>query len=36
METNKTHEASYLIVTAAVGYALLRFCYLEFRAHRDA
>lgn len=29
-------EGSYLIVTAAVGFSLLKFCYLEFRAHRDS
>ena len=29
-------EGSYLIVTAAVGFSVLRFSYLEFRAHHDA
>jgi hypothetical protein len=30
-----SREAVYLIVTTAVGAALLNFCYLELRAHRD-
>jgi hypothetical protein len=28
-------EVVYLIVTTSVGFALLRFCYLEIRAHGD-
>jgi hypothetical protein len=31
-----TREALYLVVTPSVGVALLTFCYLEWRAHRDA
>jgi hypothetical protein len=31
-----SREAVYLIVTASVGAALLKFCWLELRAHRDA
>jgi hypothetical protein len=30
-----SREAVYLIVTTAVGAALLKFCYLELRAHSD-
>lgn len=31
-----SRETVYLIVTPGVGAALIRFCYLELRAHRDA
>jgi hypothetical protein len=34
--TFTAREALYLVVTPSVGVALLTFCYLEWRAHRDA
>jgi hypothetical protein len=29
-------DAAYVIVTAALGFAMLEFCFLEFRAHRGS
>jgi len=34
--TYTARDGAYFIVTASVGAAILTFCYLEFRAHRDA
>ena len=32
---HSAREATYVVVTASLGVALLAFSYLEFRAHRD-
>lgn len=34
--TFTARDGAYVIVTASVGFAILTFCFLELRAHRDA